>query len=144
MAHRRRDILVSQMMAARLAFMVALVSLGALVSSAPPAQEMPSKHHVNKRNAFQLCMLVHAHTGRGCLDYNDYGCFCGKGNGGPDKRHVDEVDGCCKRHDRCYGEVRCNFLPAQFVGYNLESCSEEDVKTGKCQCTGESLNPFNI
>ena len=46
---------------------------------------------------------------------------------------------CCKRHDRCYGEVRCTFLAAQFVGYSTDGCSEEEVKSGKCKCTWSTV-----
>ena len=48
----------------------------------------------------ELCNLIEAYSGRSCMDYmgNDiyrgnYGCFCGRGNGGDDKKAVDEIDG---------------------------------------------------
>eukprot|EP00117_Sycon_ciliatum_P027273 scpid102194/ scgid22197/ len=36
------------------------------------------------------------------LRYNNYGCWCGVGGGGPT---VDSIDQCCKVHDACYGSV---------------------------------------
>lgn len=87
----------------------------------------PKVHSVHKRHVFQLCNLIAMHTNRGCLDYNNYGCFCGLGNAA--SHHVDAVDGCCRVHDQCYGEISCYWLYPQFVGYSLE-CSKDT-----CQCT---------
>ncbi|GFR98210.1 phospholipase A2 [Elysia marginata] len=86
----------------------------------------------HKRNALQMCELIAQHTNRGCLDYNNYGCFCGLGNAA--SYHVDAVDGCCRVHDQCYGNVFCYWIYPQFVGYNI-NCT-----TLPCQCTDSPLS----
>nr|KAG5703983.1 hypothetical protein BaRGS_032072 [Batillaria attramentaria] len=40
-----------------------------------------------------MCDMIQRHTNRGCLDYNDYGCYCGWGNAGSEGKHLDDVDG---------------------------------------------------
>lgn len=40
-----------------------------------------------------------------CLDYDDYGCWCGPGGSGPP---VDGVDSCCRDHDHCYDKILAN------------------------------------
>lgn len=83
---------------------------------------------VHKRSVFQMCELVQFYTGNSCYDYNDYGCFCGYGQVG--YKAVDRVDGCCRKHDSCYGRVNCYF-GAQFVPF-VTSCNST---TQECQCT---------
>ncbi|KAK7493162.1 hypothetical protein BaRGS_00015683, partial [Batillaria attramentaria] len=46
-----------------------------------------------KRSLLQMCDMIQRHTNRGCLDYNDYGCYCGWGNAGSEGKHLDDVDG---------------------------------------------------
>ncbi|RUS89372.1 hypothetical protein EGW08_002892 [Elysia chlorotica] len=89
----------------------------------------------HKRNALQMCELIAQHTNRGCLDFNNYGCFCGLGNNGID--HVDPVDGCCRVHDQCYGNVLCYWMYPQFVGYNIDCTAHP---TEPCQCTDSPLS----
>ena len=47
-------------------------------------------HGIVKRNAFQLCDLIKSFTGRFCLKYNPYGCFCGYGQEGTEP--LDSAD----------------------------------------------------
>ncbi|CAL1538810.1 unnamed protein product [Lymnaea stagnalis] len=96
----------------------------------PGVEAAPSsgtRHHLQKRHILQMCELISTHTNRGCLDYNNYGCFCGLGNsaGHP----VDRVDQCCRDHDTCYGHVACYWFYPQLVGYNVD-CTESG-----CTCT---------
>lgn len=83
---------------------------------------------LHKRNVFQMCNLINYYTQRPCYNYNDYGCFCGYGQQGI--KPMDDVDRCCKKHDDCYGRVKCYFFYPQFVTYDYE-CDDE---TRTCQC----------
>ena len=47
-------------------------------------------HIIKKRNAFQMCNLINGFTGRSCLSYNPYGCFCGYGQQGAES--LDNAD----------------------------------------------------
>ena len=51
----------------------------------------PLVHNVVKRALPSLCNLVSIHTESGCLQWVDYGCFCGVGNAGH-VRTVDKID----------------------------------------------------
>ncbi|KAI3372333.1 hypothetical protein L3Q82_022824 [Scortum barcoo] len=44
-------------------------------------------------------MIACVQPGVNPLKYNDYGCWCGFGGGGTPR---DELDMCCKVHDKCY------------------------------------------
>ncbi|KAK7107397.1 basic phospholipase A2-like [Littorina saxatilis] len=82
-----------------------------------------------KRTILQMCELIQRYTNRGCLDYNDYGCFCGWGNAGSGRKHLDDVDACCLLHDNCYGEVTCMWFYPQLVGFSIQ-CGDDN----SCQC----------
>ncbi|KAL8566296.1 hypothetical protein ACOMHN_028953 [Nucella lapillus] len=82
----------------------------------------------SRRSLFQMCDLIQRHTSRSCLDYYDYGCFCGLGNAGNETKHLDEADACCRLHDSCYAQVTCFWTYPQFVGYSVD-CDE-----GGCRC----------
>ncbi|XP_025099472.1 basic phospholipase A2-like [Pomacea canaliculata] len=100
-------------------------SLGAVV---------PSGHRSRtKRTLLQACELIRVHTNRGCFDYYQYGCFCGLGNAGT-QEPLDDVDECCRQHDRCYGQVTCLWFYPQFVGFDY-TCTEN----GTCTCTDDQL-----
>ncbi|XP_076445622.1 basic phospholipase A2-like isoform X2 [Babylonia areolata] len=111
------------------------VSLGSglVLSPAGPTHQQQQQHLLHarrrsRRSLFQMCDLIQRYTNRGCLDYYSYGCFCGLGNAGHGRKHVDDADGCCRLHDNCYGEVHCFWTYVQLVGYSIE-CGEEG-----CQC----------
>ena len=50
-----------------------------------------------------------------CLEYDDYGCWCGPGGSGAP---VDGADTCCMHHDHCYDDIiangTCNPYTAQY------------------------------
>ncbi|XP_059143091.1 phospholipase A2-like [Physella acuta] len=87
-------------------------------------------HHIEKRNAIQLCYVIWKHTGRSCLKYNKYGCFCGLRSAG--HIPVDEADRCCQGHDQCFKQTGCHWLP--FVAYAI-NCSGNS-----CTCTNSDKN----
>lgn len=59
-----------------------------------------------RRSVAQFGEMISCATDRGLIqswtDYDGYGCYCGLGGSGSP---IDETDGCCLRHDNCYGEV---------------------------------------
>ncbi|KAL5011171.1 hypothetical protein ScPMuIL_013476 [Solemya velum] len=87
---------------------------------------------IHKRNIFQLCDMIRFYTHRSCVDFNNYGCFCGYGQNG--RKPLDQVDACCKKHDSCYGDVACYFFYPQFVTFQI-NC---DAQNGTCQCLDTS------
>ncbi|XP_044051802.1 phospholipase A2 [Siniperca chuatsi] len=48
-------------------------------------------------------MIPCVQPGVNALEYNNYGCWCGFGGTGTPR---DEVDMCCKVHDKCYRTCR--------------------------------------
>ncbi|CAH1787868.1 unnamed protein product [Owenia fusiformis] len=90
-------------------------------------------------NLLQFCGMVSHYTKRSCFDYINYGCWCGLGGKG---KTVDEIDECCKAHDRCYGKNRkCNPKWNIYIrfwnrcwnkkgscDYNVCMCDEEAAK----------------
>ncbi|XP_055890598.1 basic phospholipase A2-like isoform X1 [Biomphalaria glabrata] len=89
----------------------------------------PSEHHIEKRHLLQMCELISKYTNRSCLEYNNYGCFCGLGNTAT-HTGVDDVDNCCRLHDQCYGQVHCFWFFPQLVGYSINCTSHAD-----CYCS---------
>lgn len=54
-------------------------------------------------------MLSHI-VDRSPLAYNGYGNWCGLGPYGSDPEPVDQLDTCCRNHDKCYEATGCNGL----------------------------------
>ncbi|CAH1775701.1 unnamed protein product [Owenia fusiformis] len=87
----------------------------------------------------QFCGQIVRYTRRGCLNYNNYGCWCGNGGSGPT---LDGVDRCCKTHDLCYiRNSGCNpkwrWYPRRggqctgsrgSCGYNVCKCDEDAAR----------------
>jgi len=95
-------------------------------------------HHRSKRSLLQLCNLVHEHSDRNCMDYNNYGCFCGYGNAGEDKKPVDKIDACCRKHDNCYGETKCRWALPHMMSYQTD-CKDSPKRKHKCKCVDSML-----
>ncbi|CAL1532287.1 unnamed protein product [Lymnaea stagnalis] len=103
-----------------------LVAGASLVVASANDYETEGRHRT-KRNVIQLCRVINRYTGRSCLNYNNYGCFCGLRSKGSSP--VDGVDKCCREHDRCFASLKCRLLP--FVTYSLD-CSGKT-----CSCNGK-------
>lgn len=54
-------------------------------------------------------MISHA-VSRSPIAYNGYGNWCGLGPYGNDPEPVDQLDNCCKKHDKCYEATGCKGL----------------------------------
>ncbi|KAJ3581310.1 hypothetical protein NHX12_029381 [Muraenolepis orangiensis] len=53
-------------------------------------------------------MIPCVQPGTNALLYNNYGCWCGLGGGA---EPVDDVDMCCKLHDKCYHDKASRLAP---------------------------------
>ncbi|XP_069978809.1 basic phospholipase A2 PA-12A [Penaeus vannamei] len=80
-----------------------------------------SLHNRHQRSIGQFGDMIRRATQREALLYNAYGNHCGFQGG--DQPAVDEVDRCCKMHDRCYEaadrtECSWSWLGASFTRYS--------------------------
>ncbi|XP_059158331.1 acidic phospholipase A2 3-like [Physella acuta] len=88
-----------------------------------------------------LCQLIQRMTGRWCVEYLDYGCYCGHGNSGGEP--VDEVDRCCQIHDVCFGQSSCYNSWWYYLSWYQYQCNgttchctdlNDDCQMSRCQC----------
>ncbi|XP_070539314.1 basic phospholipase A2 PA-9C-like isoform X2 [Ptychodera flava] len=113
-----------------------------------------SEETVGAQNLLQFGGMILCTTRRNPLDYNNYGCYCGKGGSG---RAVDGVDRCCETHDRCYSNaIKNHGCPSWYVyvaSYNAV-CTRclplwsygfhhrRKCKHAVCQCDSEAAKCF--
>ncbi|KAH9488467.1 hypothetical protein Btru_062733 [Bulinus truncatus] len=86
---------------------------------------------ISKRSFIQRCNMITELTGRRCVDYYDYGCFCGPGGVG--NTPVDDTDRCCQEHDQCFGHLSCTFYWFGYFTWYSYNCHN-----GSCVCTDSS------
>ncbi|CAG02506.1 unnamed protein product, partial [Tetraodon nigroviridis] len=72
-------------------------------------------------------MIECVQPGINALRYNEYGCWCGVGGSGTP---VDDVDRCCRTHDKCYEASRevpgCAEILPYIIDYEF-TCSNQQV-----------------
>ncbi|BFZ20227.1 hypothetical protein BsWGS_23266 [Bradybaena similaris] len=109
-------------------FLLYVVSIAVVVSMATGEESLGKARPRHKRNLIQMCGFMRHYTGRRCLSYNKYGCYCGFRTS--TVTPVDEVDGCCRQHDVCYQTLKqwCTWRP-MFITYG-KSCGSSG-----CTCT---------
>ncbi|XP_057294446.1 basic phospholipase A2 10-like [Hydractinia symbiolongicarpus] len=77
---------------------------------------------------FELCEQIDFYSSSKllhCLDYDDYGCWCGPGGSGTP---VDGSDACCRDHDHCYDNIlrnhKCNPYLAHYQFHKGQCLNE--------------------
>ncbi|KAK8404575.1 hypothetical protein O3P69_007675 [Scylla paramamosain] len=68
----------------------------------------------NRRSIGQFGDMIRLATQREALLYNNYGNHCGTQSG--DRPVVDEVDRCCRTHDRCYDTIKAGVCSSSWFG----------------------------
>ncbi|CAH1789840.1 unnamed protein product [Owenia fusiformis] len=80
----------------------------------------------------QMCGQIQLYTGRSCMNYVNYGCYCGWGSRGSVVE--DHIDFCCKTHDDCYEDIQKNPRCPAFSTYSHEYDIECDMDNKNCTC----------
>ncbi|XP_061422137.1 basic phospholipase A2 4-like [Lethenteron reissneri] len=104
-------------------------------------------HARHTRSLINLAELIKCVTGKHACDYNAYGNWCGIGGSGTP---VDEIDGCCQRHDWCYDRLIANSCWPRWTPYNytckdtLVNCGNDDgsCQAQMCACDKEVVECF--
>ncbi|KAJ7337919.1 Phospholipase A2 [Desmophyllum pertusum] len=128
-------------------------------SAYPPDDNDAACKKALSRNLHQFGNMVNCMTNRSRFDYSDYGCWCGMGGSG---ETVDEVDKCCKIHDKCFVSLmytKCYFpFHVYTVVYNYQGCRQCDpissysswedkvdveCKKGVCDCDSAAALCFS-
>nr|XP_058946395.1 phospholipase A2 A2-actitoxin-Cgg2a-like [Pocillopora verrucosa] len=86
--------------------------------------------NITKRNVINFGILVYKFTERNPKDFIGYGCWCGIGGEG---KPVDDLDGCCKAHDKCYDEImQSEDCPFEKAVYLMSYSVTGDGEKTKC------------
>eukprot|EP00117_Sycon_ciliatum_P020332 scpid55962/ scgid18143/ Phospholipase A2, taipoxin alpha chain; Phosphatidylcholine 2-acylhydrolase len=104
----------------------------------------------SRRNVLNFGLMTKCSTDRNPLDYNQYGCHCGKGGSGTP---VDATDTCCLRHDQCWAKVKreSSCQDGHFATYSWKctvnrptGCEQNTDACGRgfCMCDAEAATCF--
>ncbi|XP_022079277.1 phospholipase A2 AP-PLA2-II-like [Acanthaster planci] len=74
------------------------------------------------------------------LEYNGYGCFCGKGGKGTP---VDATDRCCEVHDNCYGQAVKEGKCWSIETYGTTYWYDKSTSSGSCSIRCWEENEYN-
>lgn len=110
-------------------FIVAVVLLLTLGCDPPPAEA----------NLLQLCQQIDFYKkfkySIGCLEFADYGCYCGPGGWGSP---ADSADACCMRHDKCYDQAKDLFTHCypyvEYYNHKNGTCFDEQKSCRRFVC----------
>lgn len=140
----------------RLLLLLFIIIIISISSSIVPAEGRSAGHaHPRLRRSIgQFGDMIRRATRREALLYNNYGNHCGFQGG--EQPAVDEVDRCCRNHDRCYnaasaGPCASSWLGPSFIRYSwawngthlLCGAENEGCRKAACECDATAATCFS-